>query len=215
MHLHVVSITAKLVPKSLPEYSLGSHCSSSYINHSIVLSYHLIEWCSLYDEPSCWELLQYGNWHYRIERSCHVLRQQAGGLFHPQRCESSQSNSSSRSRMAMSPKASACLPAWAMWDMLVFLFGCQWGLRLNLFFECSHAVGKLNVRSIFSKAHCKSVAFCALYCSLSLIFSTWNKMMVFAASNLYLISIIAVTFYGLQLRSQHVYMWLHSFSVMT
>lgn len=61
-------------------------------------------------------------------------------------------------------------------------------LDSTLFFECSHAVGKLNVSSIFSKAHCKSVAFCALYCSLILIFSAaWNEMVVFAPSNLSLV----------------------------
>ena len=50
MHLHVTSMTAKLVSKSLPEYSPGGPYSRSYTNHSIVLSDNLIEWCSSYDE---------------------------------------------------------------------------------------------------------------------------------------------------------------------
>ena len=60
MHLHVASMTAKLVPKSLPEYSPGGYCSRSYINHSIVLFDYLIEWCSSYDEA---QLLITSSWY--------------------------------------------------------------------------------------------------------------------------------------------------------
>ena len=50
MHLHVASMTAKLVPKSLPEYSPGGYCSRYYLSHSTVLFVYLRKWSSSYDE---------------------------------------------------------------------------------------------------------------------------------------------------------------------
>ena len=59
MHLHVASMTAKLVPKSLPEYSPGGYCSRSYLSHSTVLFVYLRKWSSSYDEAQLLITLQF------------------------------------------------------------------------------------------------------------------------------------------------------------